>query len=139
MLGKSKINEDLPLLKVTPLFLLVIIPLILAPLSYILLRSISTSTSHNLLSSSAKIQPTQTLKGHSSWVYTVAVSSQSQIFASASYDGIIKLWNLDTGSLIKTIQAHGDAVSSLAIGPDGQTLASGSWDNRIKLKRIQIT
>jgi WD40 repeat protein len=76
-------------------------------------------------------QPDRTLKGHSVWVYAIAISPDRKTLASGSYDGSIKVWDLHTGQLLRTINAHATAVESLAIS--GNILVSGSWDNRVKL------
>ena len=77
-------------------------------------------------------KPLQTLSGHSTWIYAVAISPDGETIASSSYDGIIKIWHLPTGKLIHSIDAHTDTVDSLAISPDGKILISGSWDDSVK-------
>jgi WD40 repeat protein len=52
-------------------------------------------------------------------------------FASASDDGIIKLWNYKDHSLIDTLPHHNGAVTSLALLPDGNIAASA--DKTIKI------
>ncbi|KAK6355839.1 hypothetical protein TWF718_000220 [Orbilia javanica] len=64
----------------------------------------------------------QTLEGHLDSVR--AVASFGGIVASAS-GSTIKLWNINTGSLLRTMEGCGSAVSGLAFSFDG-TLASSS-------------
>ncbi|MEL7036344.1 MAG: WD40 repeat domain-containing protein [Cyanobacteria bacterium J06592_8] len=78
----------------------------------------------------------QTLKGHSTWVYAVAISPDNKYLASGSYDGQIKIWNLKTGQLLHQLSGHTDAIQTLAISPDG-ILASGGWDNRVRLWNLE--
>lgn len=87
-----------------------------------------------------------TLIGHSDVVKSVAISPDSKILASGSFDQTIKLWQLDTGQLIDTLTGHSGTVTSLAFSPDGQTLASSAAypDGTIKLwnlstRRLQRT
>ncbi|KXX73738.1 Vegetative incompatibility protein HET-E-1 [Madurella mycetomatis] len=75
----------------------------------------------------------QTLKGHRDWVTSVALSRDHSIFASASSDQSIKIWNTATGKCEKTIEGHLAWVKSLVFSHDGKYLASASSDKTIKL------
>jgi len=44
--------------------------------------------------------------GHVDWVRLVSFSQDGKTLASASYDKTIKLWNLETFSVIKTLSGH---------------------------------
>ncbi len=77
------------------------------------------------------------LMGHSDWVWSIAPSPNGQALASGSRDKTIKLWDLPTGSLVRTLTGHTSDVFSVAISPDGRTLASGSNDKTIKLWDIK--
>jgi len=91
-------------------------------------RSLSQSNEPSTASKSMLIaEPSRTLKGHSAWVYAIAISPDGKTLASGSYNGTIKIWNLQRGELLHTINGHTDAVESLAISSNGQILASGSW------------
>ena len=49
-------------------------------------------------------------------------------------DGEIKLWQVDTGKLIRSYtNVHSDAVFSLDFSPDGEYLASGAADKFVKV------
>ena len=39
----------------------------------------------------------------------------------------VRLWNANTGELIKTLTGHKDVVSSVAFSPDGNLIVSGDW------------
>jgi WD40 repeat protein len=65
-----------------------------------------------------------TLTGHSNVIQSVAISGDSEILASGSYDKTIKVWHLGTGKLRYTLTGHSSCIFSLAISPDGPTLAS---------------
>ncbi|KAA8641512.1 uncharacterized protein ATNIH1004_011648 [Aspergillus tanneri] len=75
----------------------------------------------------------QTLEGHSGSVWSVTFSPDSQLLASGSGDGTIKLWDPSTGELCQTLKGHSALVQSVTFSPDGQLLASGSGDGTIKL------
>ncbi len=76
------------------------------------------------------------LKGHKWAVDSVAFSPVSQLLASGDREGVIKIWNLNSGDLLRTLEAHVESltrtyVNSVAFSPDGQLLASGSNDTTI--------
>jgi WD40 repeat protein len=67
----------------------------------------------------------QTLAGHQSAVWAVAVSPDGNLLASGGDDKMVKLWDLKTGMLSRTL-THTGKVHSLAFSPDARMLASGS-------------
>ena len=77
-----------------------------------------------------------TLKKHRGKVATVAISPDGKTCASGSYDGTIKIFQLNTGREIRTLTGHSGAVSCVVFNPDGKTLASGSADRTIKLWQL---
>ena len=48
-------------------------------------------------------------------------------------DGIIKLFDVDTGKLIRTVESHAMPVRSLAFSPDSTHLVTGSDDCHLRL------
>ena len=76
------------------------------------------------------------LTGHTDEVYSVAFSPDGKTLASASLDGSVLLWNVESGQLIKTL-GHTDEAYSVAFAPDGKTLASGSGDGTVRLWNIE--
>ncbi|MBM0742520.1 protein kinase [Phormidium sp. CLA17] len=71
--------------------------------------------------------------GHSRWVMAVCISPDSQSVISGGLDDAIRIWNLETGSLMQTLKSHTKPVNCLSISPDSRMLASGSDDHTIKL------
>lgn len=69
---------------------------------------------------------------HTSHVRSVKFSPDGKILASASFDGTIKLWDVESRRELKTIIER--SVQSLAFSSDGKLLASGNWrDELIRL------
>jgi WD40 repeat protein len=73
------------------------------------------------------------LEAHTAPVVAVSFSPDGAILASGSADGIIILWHVADGSIIRTLQGHTGTVSSLDFSPDDTMLVSGSFDKTIKL------
>ena len=78
-----------------------------------------------------------TLGGHADEVLDVSFTPDGKIIASVSGDNTAKLWDGETGELLKTLIGHTKSVRSLSISPDGKVLASGSWDKTVKLWDIE--
>jgi WD40 repeat protein len=74
------------------------------------------------------------LRGHKNSVESLKLVSPS-VLASASRDRTIKLWNLNTGRIIRTLNGHTQAVLSLELF-SSQILASASDDFTIKYWNI---
>jgi WD40 repeat protein len=79
---------------------------------------------------------TGTLTGHTSSVNSVVFSPDGRLLASGSGDKTIKLWEVASGSLVRSLTGHTDWVFSVVFSPDGRLLASGSGDKTIKLWEV---
>lgn len=79
----------------------------------------------------------KTLEGHTSAVYSIAITPNGKFFASSSGDRTIRLWTTE-GKLIETVKGHGGAVNSLSFSPDGKHLVSGSSDNTVRIWKAKI-
>lgn len=69
-------------------------------------------------------------------VLSLALSIDGEILASSSGKEI-KLWEVETGELLRTMSGHGGDVRTLAISPDGEALASGSGDGTIRFWDVE--
>jgi WD40 repeat protein/uncharacterized caspase-like protein len=81
--------------------------------------------------------------GHTEVIHSVAFSPDGKILASGSRDKTIKLWEVASGTLLRTLDDHASVTGSttanpdsrpcVTFSPDGKILASGSQDNAVKL------
>lgn len=59
-------------------------------------------------------------------------SPDGLILASSSDDCNIKLWNMQTFTLIRSLISHTDSVTSIAFPHNGEKIVSASYDQTIK-------
>jgi len=75
----------------------------------------------------------KSLTGHSEPVSSVTLSSDGQFALSGSWDKTMRLWDLNTGSTVRTFQGHTKDIFSVAFSGDNRQIVSGSRDKTIKL------
>jgi guanine nucleotide-binding protein subunit beta-2-like 1 protein len=73
------------------------------------------------------------LTGHAHYVQDVAISSDGQFALSGSWDGTLRLWDLNTGSTTRRFVGHTKDVLSVAFSADNRQIVSGSRDKTINL------
>jgi len=75
----------------------------------------------------------KSLNGHSEPVAEVVLSSDGQFGLSCSWDRTMRLWDLNTGTTVRTFQGHSKDVNSVAFSGDNRQIVSGSRDKTLKL------
>ncbi|NJL62836.1 MAG: WD40 repeat domain-containing protein [Methylacidiphilales bacterium] len=71
---------------------------------------------------------TNTLTGHSDNVTSVVINPDGQTIVSGCADKKVKVWDIQTGKILRTIAGHAGEISSIAVSPDGNFLAVGISD-----------
>lgn len=69
-------------------------------------------------------------------VWTVALSHDHQTLVSGSEDGLIRMWNLDSGQF-RPLAGHQAAVYAVAISAEQNMIVSGSQDKTVKIWDMQ--
>lgn len=65
------------------------------------------------------------LTGHEDTAYALAFSPDGQLLASGDTQGVIRLWRVSDGRLLKVLTGPNNVITSLAFSPDGAWLLSG--------------
>ncbi|MBX3420905.1 MAG: serine/threonine protein kinase [Pirellulaceae bacterium] len=75
---------------------------------------------------------TRLLAGHTDWTTKLDVSADGLYLASASLDGNVKLWQIETGECLQTFIGHHGPVTDVVFG-SSTVLASAGQDGSVKL------
>jgi WD40 repeat protein/transcriptional regulator with XRE-family HTH domain len=70
-------------------------------------------------------------QAHTDNLYTLAFSPDERTLVTGSFDGSLKLWDLQSGALLWT-GWHTDLIRTVTFTPDGRTIASGGDDGCIR-------
>jgi len=77
--------------------------------------------------------PKRSLVGHGHVVQDVVISSDGQFALSGSWDGMLRLWDINSGNTTRRFMGHTKDVLSVAFSADNRQIVSGSRDKTIKL------
>ena len=69
--------------------------------------------------------------------WQIALSPDGATVAAACADGMVRLWDISTGKLVRTLDGHAKGARAVAYSPDGAVLASGGFDGVIRLWNTQ--
>ena len=83
-----------------------------------------------------KLEDEDTLTGHADSVGSIDLSPNEKTLASGSYDGEIKIWDLQKRKVKCSFKAHEKDVSCVVFSSE-EELISGSYDGKIKIWNLQ--
>lgn len=71
------------------------------------------------------------------WQNTVAITPDSRYCLSGDNDGVITIWGLEKGEMLRQLRGHTDSVNGLAISLDGRRAVSASKDQSLIVWDLQ--
>jgi WD40 repeat protein len=106
---------------------------------YLIIQKVWAGSSNGLITAYnmtvTTIAAKAALTGHSTWVVKITRINQNQV-ATGSADKTIRIWNINTSTLVNTYNAHTNEIRSLVVMPTGM-LASGSLDGTVCMWDMQ--
>ncbi|KAG2048147.1 WD40 repeat-like protein [Suillus hirtellus] len=69
--------------------------------------------------------PIRTFENHEQAIWAVAVFPDKRRMITGSDDNTLRLWDLETGVVLKKMEGHSNWVMALAVSRNGQIIASG--------------
>jgi guanine nucleotide-binding protein subunit beta-2-like 1 protein len=78
-------------------------------------------------------KPRKMYTGHSHFIEEICLTGDSKFCFSASWDGTVRLWNVQTGKTFSKLIGHSRDVLSVAISPSNNMIMTGSRDSAIKI------
>jgi WD40 repeat protein len=78
------------------------------------------------------------LAGPPGGVEDLVFSPDGSRVATASVDGLVRLFDAETGARQLTLRGSGCAVEGVAFSPDGTKLASSSWCDGVRIWALDI-
>lgn len=83
-------------------------------------------------------EPVVFLEGHTGNILELTWNSSTDMLASASLDGTVRLWDVDAGQQVNMIEAE-NPVYTVAWSPDGTQLAYGGEDGMFEIVDIPLS
>eukprot|EP00339_Tiarina_fusa_P026981 CAMPEP_0117036244 /NCGR_PEP_ID=MMETSP0472-20121206/25685_1 /TAXON_ID=693140 ORGANISM="Tiarina fusus, Strain LIS" /NCGR_SAMPLE_ID=MMETSP0472 /ASSEMBLY_ACC=CAM_ASM_000603 /LENGTH=342 /DNA_ID=CAMNT_0004745941 /DNA_START=18 /DNA_END=1046 /DNA_ORIENTATION=- len=80
--------------------------------------------------------PKRSLRGHTHFVQSVCLTIDSAYALTGSWDGTLRLWDLEDGTSRQTFVGHTKDVLTVAMNPMTFKILSGSRDKSIKLWNV---
>lgn len=71
--------------------------------------------------------------GHSAEITSIVMTKDNRYIISSGEDKVIKIWDVESCTLIKTLSGHTRGIEKIAISPDDKYIVSGSDDKSIKI------
>ena len=71
--------------------------------------------------------------GHESWVTALVLTPDGKKLISGSWDGTVRVWDVETGKADPILESHKSKIYSVAVSRDGKRAASGGGNGEVYL------
>ena len=78
------------------------------------------------------------LEGEGGEVNSVSVSADGSRAVSGSEDGVVRVWDLETGACTAELEGHTGPVRAVSMTPNGSRVVSGSEDGEVRIWDLDI-
>jgi WD40 repeat protein len=75
--------------------------------------------------------------GHESWVTSLAMVPGGKALLSGSWDGTVRVWDVETGKATAVLEGHESKIYSVAVSQDGKRAASAGGNGEIFLWNLE--
>ena len=75
--------------------------------------------------------------GHESWVTALTLVPDGKTLLSGSWDGTVRLWNVETGKATAVLEAHESKIYAIAVSRDGKRAASAGGNGEVFLWNLE--
>jgi len=83
-----------------------------------------------------KVTLASTAKAHNSLVYCAAFTTDGKTICTGGRDGTLRMWELDTGYVVRNFNPVDAVVLNCAIAPGKSLVASGADDHQLRLYNV---
>jgi len=73
------------------------------------------------------------LKGHTATVFSAAFSPDGKKVVTASFDRTARIWNAESGEVLRTLEGHTGVLRAAVFSPDGKTIVTASDDRTARI------
>lgn len=77
------------------------------------------------------------LEGHAWGVYDLALSADGNRLVTVGGDTTVRMWDMDTGDLLRRFEGHEDGVYSVSFLNDDRQVLTGGFDKTIRLWDVE--
>lgn len=83
-------------------------------------------------SAATEPKPVRTIDAHKGWIRSLDVSPDGTLLVSGGNDNVVRVWNINDGTLVYEFTDHTRHIYCVAFHPDGQSVISGDLIGGLK-------